>query len=332
MGSRRHVFSALLTAAVLLASSWVPAVARGETQSDVLRTHSGPMISAKASRSVAAAGRKVAVSGALSEAGRRPVMVETEVAGEWRTLAAGNTRANGRYRLKLPTTWYGRHTLRVRAPASGASPEGTSHTWSMRVKPAYKPVGNRSDYDLPYQHYRWNPCQPIEWRFHKGRGFSGSLKVIRRALTEISRGTGLTFTYAGTTSKVPVRDDTSGVADLVIGWATAKQVSQLAGDTAGYGGASGSGPDQAHLEINHGVVALDQTESLAPTYAESGRVAWGQVMVHELGHAIGLNHANSPDQLMYATATTSNARLGRGDLRGMELVGLAQGCWDQGAR
>uniref|UniRef100_UPI002B266E98 matrixin family metalloprotease n=1 Tax=Nocardioides sp. TaxID=35761 RepID=UPI002B266E98 len=86
------------------------------------------------------------------------------------------------------------------------------------------------------------------------------------------------------------------------------------------------------LEIAQGVVALDSTEPLTESYAAKGLVAWGQIMVHEIGHAVGLAHTDARDQQMYGVATTANARLGKGDLRGFELVGLGQGCWDQGAR
>ena len=320
--------------AVLIASTWQPAGAasgEGDAPSAGLE-RAGTKVSAKVSRSKVAAGRKLIVSGKVAGKGRRKVVLETKVPGSWRPLASGRSNGKGRYRLRLPTTWYHQHTLRVRAPASGGRPAGTSRAIKVRVKPSYKPAGSSSDYSLPYQDYRWNACKPITWRFHKGGGFKKSLKIVKRSLAEITRGTGLTFDYRGGTSAVPVRDSNAGVADLVIGWTTPSEVPQLAGGTAGYGGASGTGPDQQHLEINEGWVALDQTESLAETYADSGRVTWGQVMVHEIGHAIGLGHASSSDQLMFGTATTSNSRLGRGDLRGMDLLGLAQGCNDQGAR
>lgn len=336
MGVRRCTWSVLLVV-LLVTSGWGPtsAVAESASGASASATESaraGTTVSVNASRLVARVGRKVLVTGKVSGTAKRTVVLESKVAGSWRTLATGRTNKIRRYRLRLPTQWYHRHTLRVRAPAASGQAEGTSRTRSVRVTPSYKPVGNRSDYNFPYENYRWNPCTPIEWRFHEGGGFAGSLQVVNRALLEISRGTGLVFDYRGTTPKTPIRDDTSRVADLVIGWTTPSEVPQLSGATAGYGGASASGPDERHLEINQAAVALDQTESLAESYADTGRVAWGQVMLHELGHSVGLSHTSASDELMFGTATTANARLGRGDLRGMELVGLARGCWDQGAR
>ena len=215
----RTVLLACALPLVLVVGVWsaVRADAAGEGAAE--RSRAGASVSATASRSKARAGSKVVVSGKVAGPTRRPVVLETKVDGGWRALASGRTNAKQRYRLRLPTTWYHRHTLRVRAPAVGGAAAGTSRTRAVRVKPSYKPSGSASDFALPYSqgNYRWNACKPIQWRFHKGGGFGGSLKVVRRALLEVTRGTGLTFSYAGTTSKVPLRDDTSGVADLVIG-------------------------------------------------------------------------------------------------------------------
>ena len=308
--------SAILITAVVVVTGAISATTSSAASQEVPVTaavRADSNVSAKVSRKATVAGGRVVVKGRVSGAGVRAVILETKVPGSWRPLATGRTDAQGRYRLRLPTTWYHRHTLRVRAPARGGRPAGTSRSRSVRVKPAYQPAGARSDYDLAFENARWNPCKPIAWRFHQGGGFGGSLQVAKRAVGEISLASGLAFTYAGTTSKVPVRDANGNVADLVIGWATPQQVSQLSGGTVGFAQASASGPSQQRLEINEAAVALDQTDSLAEAYAVDGRVAWGQVMVHEIGHAIGLSHTSASDQVMFGTATTVQlaARQGR---------------------
>ena len=64
----------------------------------------------------------------------------------------------------------------------------------------------------------------------------------------------------------------------------------------------------------------------------SGRAVWagdgfGPVLLHELGHTMGLDHVVDPTQVMFAAATsTSPNTYGAGDLRGLWLSGAVRGC------
>ncbi len=56
-------------------------------------------------------------------------------------------------------------------------------------------------------------------------------------------------------------------------------------------------------------------------------VGVGPVLMHELAHAVGLDHVPDPTQLMNATASsTGPTTYGAGDLTGLWQVGAAAGC------
>ena len=61
---------------------------------------------------------------------------------------------------------------------------------------------------------------------------------------------------------------------------------------------------------------------------------WGEVMLHEVGHAFGLDHSPSAEEIMYWQAGNGvwpdgyfRGLYGAGDLAGLAKDGLGQGCF-----
>lgn len=179
---------------------------------------------------------------------------------------------------------------------------------------------------------RWDRCTPIGWRLKKG-GPKGAAKRVKEALRRTSAVTGLKFVYRGTTSAMPAKgrfpaavpDDTL----LIVGWATEKQVPGLRGGTVGLGGPSyddgWNGPGTAP-QIHKGQVLIDlETErKLRPGF---GPMSSGSVLLHEIGHAVGLEHVTSPAEVMSPYVSPYNSGTwGKGDKRGLRKL-YAIGCF-----
>jgi len=176
---------------------------------------------------------------------------------------------------------------------------------------------------------RWNPCSVIRWRYNSTGAYSGSREHVERALARITYYTGLQFSYAGTTSYVPYAGGSApSDADFFIGWANASQVSGLAGGVVGIGGYASvgvSGKDVGQ-RIVRGQLVLDLEAKLRNGFADSGNPTWGQVMMHEILHALGLGHASGSMQVMAGSVSPLNHNLAAGDITGMGRIGASNGC------
>ena len=184
---------------------------------------------------------------------------------------------------------------------------------------------------------RWNPCQKaITWRANlKGLKTSQRkmmLAQFKSAFIRLSRANGMTYRYAGSTPFIPRQENlVAQPADIVL--ATVKTSETDLGFTErslGFGGVLwatwyGNQGEGAAVVRGYVVIPPSALAQLRPGFG-SGRTQ-GDVILHELGHATGLDHVPSRSSLMYPTLTAAAPNgYARGDLDGLSRLGVRPGC------
>ncbi|MGE0878625.1 MAG: matrixin family metalloprotease [Acidimicrobiia bacterium] len=161
---------------------------------------------------------------------------------------------------------------------------------------------------------RWNPCEAIEWRFNPADAPTGdALGFVSAAVTHLGAVTGMSFVYAGTTTTNP--NDPPRDRGIVIGWGRG-----LNAPVAGLGGAAGYFTSGG-LRYTAGGVLLNASMRLGLDWTDG----WGPILLHELGHVMGLDHVNDPNQLMYPSVARA-VDYAAGDLAGLYELGPSRGC------
>lgn len=179
----------------------------------------------------------------------------------------------------------------------------------------------------------YDPCRPIGVVVNNRTVPPGAESLVSEALLTVTEATGLRFEIEGVVDEVPVagraafQPDRYGDrwAPVLIAWSDDQEVADLAGDVAGIGGSSWiearvGGPS---VYVS-GIVALDGPDLREILERPDGRAQVMGVILHELGHLVGLDHVDDPSELMHPVGQFGVDTFQDGDRAGLARLGAGE--------
>jgi len=174
----------------------------------------------------------------------------------------------------------------------------------------------------------FDPCRKIHYVIRPDQAPPGGPALLADGLAELSRVTGLVLVNDGATDEAPSDDRPStlprygaGHAPVLIAWSNEKDSPDLAGYIVGYSGASGvnRGVPGSEYYVS-GQVILDGRDFRRGVSRSGGRAVARAVVLHELGHLVGLAHVSDRSQIMFSESNQVT-EYAHGDLTGLARLG-----------
>ena len=200
-----------------------------------------------------------------------------------------------------------------------------------RILPKPSPVGGSGGYTVLAERggapVTWDPCEPIHFVVRPDNQIPGGRVALDQAIDEISKETGLYFVDDGATTEAPSESRSAYQPDrygqnwapVLITWSDESEYPGLAGDVVGLAGPISVGGKDARIVT--GEVVFDAADLTKIEAGPDGMTYVHDVLLHELGHLVGLGHINEPSSIMNPVTQLPLAGYSAGDRRGLAALG-----------
>jgi len=289
---------------------------------------------------------QVAAHGKLPFRGKRKVRLQVKLPGKWDTFGSAKTNKRGKFSISGRLDWYGEHKVRVFV----AGRHRFKKTTKVQISASYAPRGNPADHVFTTGErglrYSFDPCETIKYVVNADDVGPFGITLAQIGMAQLSYATGIKVKFIGTSHQIPFQTEETKLPanqDLLIAWADEAELPAFVTTPAiGFGGPSWvrparDGRGRPILMTTQAAVVLDTNAYFSGVYTQGyygTKPAWGEVILHELGHASGLAHVGATDEIMYPGAGngpypdgTFQGLYDAGDLAGLATNGLQQGCF-----
>lgn len=218
-----------------------------------------------------------------------------------------------------PTPRAAESAVPLRQPTA-ARVQGTSYAFMATQEGSSVPVA-------------YDPCRPINVVVNARTAPQGGQRLIDEALQLLGTQAGFQFSYEGLVTETAVEERRpfqleeygDRWAPVLIAWSDPTESPGLTGAVAGVGGSTSLVTSGSQSVYVTGMVTLDGPQLRDILSGEDGLNDARAIILHELGHLVGLAHVDDTSELMH-DKNSGRRTFGPGDLSGMATLRASARC------